>query len=99
LKRNKDDKKNSLELEGEEDVIDEEEYDILKKLKEHKKVYRDHFDQYKRLKGEVFYIQNNIDQLKESLIFNFEVWYDENFEPLAGSNEGMKPLDPGFSEN
>lgn len=98
LEEKNEEKQKSLELDGEEDVIDEEEYNILRQLKEHKKLYREHFDKYKSLKGDAFFIQNNIDQLKEQLIFKFEVWYDENFDAPAGSKEAMKPIDPDFSE-
>lgn len=98
LEEKNEEKQKSLELDGEEDVIDEEEYAILKDLKEHKKVYRENFDKYKQLKGDAFFIQNSIDQLKEQLIFKFEVWYDECFEPPTGSKEAMKPLEHDFSE-
>lgn len=86
-------KQKSLELEGEEDVIDEEEYNMLKQLKEHKKTYRVNFDKYKELKGECFYIQSSIDQLKEKLIHEFEVWYNENCEQPPHVKTTNKPLD------
>jgi kinesin family protein 6/9 len=98
LESKNDDKQKSLELDEDEDVIDEEEYSMLKQLKEHKKIYRENFDQYKSLKGDAFFIQNSVDQLKESLIFKFEVWYDENFEAPAGESNAEKPLSSGVSD-
>lgn len=96
LESKNDEKQKSLELDEDEDVIDEEEYGMLKKLKEHKKLYRENFDKYKSLKGDAFFIQNAIDQLKEQLIFKFEVWYDDNFEPPKGTTD--KPISRGGSD-
>ena len=98
LEEKNEEKQKNIELDEEEDVIDEETYDMIRKLKEHKKVYRENFDSYKNLKSEAFFSQNAVDQLKEQFIFKFEVWYDENFEPPAGSKEAMKPLEHDFSE-
>ena len=98
LESKREDKQKSLELDEEEGVIDEEEYNIIKQLKEHKGIYRENFDKYKGLKGDVFLIQNNVDQLKEQLIFKFEVWYDENYEPPAGDKLGDKPMSRGISD-
>lgn len=44
------------ELEGEEEVIDEEEYAFIKQMKDLKKQYRESFEQLKSLKGDVFLI-------------------------------------------
>lgn len=96
LEEKNEEKQKSLELDVEEDVIDEEEYNMLRQMKEFKKVYRDNFDRYKVLKGDAFFIQNSIDQLKEQLIYKFEVWYDENFEAPQGSKEAQKPLEDEF---
>jgi len=98
LETKNDEKQKSLELDEDEDVIDEEEYSMLKQLKEFKKVYRENFDKYKGLKGDAFFIQNSIDQLKEQLIFKFEVWYDENFEPPEGAKDADKPISGLASE-
>ena len=87
LEKKNEEKQKSLELDEDEDVIDEEEYSMLKQLKEFKKVYRENFDKYKGLKGDAFFIQNSIDQMKEQLIFKFEVWYDENFESPEGAKD------------
>ncbi len=47
------------------DVIDEEEYNLIREMKEFKKSYRTSFDKLKNIKGDVFLIQQNIDQLKQ----------------------------------
>lgn len=98
LEEKNQERQQDLELDGEEEVIDEEEYSILRQLKEHKKVYRENFDKYKSIKSDAFFVQNSLDKLKEDLIFQFECWYEENFEPPHGSKEAMKPLDHDFSE-
>jgi kinesin family protein 6/9 len=98
LEEKNQERQQDLELDGEEEVIDEEEYSILKQLKEHKKVYRENFDKYKSLKSDAFFVQSSLDKLKEDLIFQFECWYEEHFEPPHGSKEAMKPLDHDFSE-
>lgn len=50
---------------NEEEVIDEEEYALIKQMKDAKKQYRENFDKLKSTKSDVAYIQNNIDQLKQ----------------------------------
>ena len=98
LEEKNEEKQKSLELDAEEDVIDEEEFSMLRKLKDQKKLYRENFDRYKVLKGDSYFIQNSVDQLKEQLVFKFEVWYDENFDAPAGSKEAQKPLDKDLSQ-
>ena len=96
LDNKNEEKQKSLELEEEEDVIDEEEFNMLKQLKDYKKIYRESFDKFKQIKGDCFYIQSCIDQLKEQLIFKFEVWYDDNFE--NDSKEMQRIMSHDFSE-
>lgn len=67
----------------EEDIIDEEELVMLKSLKDLKRDYRDNFSQLKGLKQELANHQQNIDQQKEQIIYQFENWYAEEFEAGA----------------
>lgn len=61
----------------EEDVIDEEEYSMIKQLKDLKKTYREKYDDLKKIKDEVNNISLAIDQSKQKLIYDFEGWYGE----------------------
>jgi len=49
-------------------IISEEEYVELKKVKEQKDVYREHFDELRSLKAEVQYCQKLVDQCRQRLI-------------------------------
>jgi len=58
-----------------EPVIDEEEFSLIKELKELKTKYRSGFDEVKAIKSEVQYCQKLVDQCRERLITEFDVWY------------------------
>lgn len=83
LDHKNDEKQKSLELDEEEDVIDEEEYNLIREMKDFKKAYRTSYDKLKGVKGDIFLIQQNIDQLKQSLVTAFEVWYEDTFDTTA----------------
>lgn len=53
---------------------------MIQRMKELKKVYRENFNQLKDAKTQVFYIQQSIDSLKQSLVGAFEDWYTQNFD-------------------
>lgn len=74
------------EGEGAGDVIDEEEFAIIKELKEHKKQYKQNYEEFRTLKGEVLIIKQNIDQLKQKLILNFDDWYDKTYGSYIDAN-------------
>lgn len=93
LKEQLDKKRESLKLETEAmgDVIDEEEFAIIKKLKDHKKIYKQCYDEYKGIKSDVIIIKQNIDQLKQQLILSFDDWYDKTYGPYLNS-PGKTPM-------
>ena len=62
------------------EIIDEEELALIQRMKEFKKVYRGNYDQLKDVKSQVFYIQQSIDSLKQSLVGAFEDWFTQNFD-------------------
>lgn len=74
----------------EEDVIDEEEYAMIRQLKELKKTYREKFDQLKRLKDEINNITLAIDQGKQKLIYDFETWYGERISSVPQARSVSK---------
>ena len=61
-------------------IIDEEELEMLQKMKELKKVYRAAFDALKSQKTQLNLVQQSIDQGKIQLVSTFEEWYSESFE-------------------
>ena len=72
------------EEEAEEEIIDEEELQKLKKMKELKRSYRDAFNQLKELKKEANFISQAIDNAKTQLVNDFELWYSDNFAAESG---------------
>ena len=63
LDRKQEEKEHQIkeDIEGEGEVIDEEEFEHIKKMKELKKQYRADFEKLKTLKGEIAHLQMNID--------------------------------------
>lgn len=51
-----------------ETVIDEEEFALIKRLQDLKSKYRDDFDRWRELKGEIVYCQNLVEQCRQRLI-------------------------------
>ena len=64
-----------------EEIIDEEELVLLKEMKDLKRDYRDSYGKLKGLKEEMNSLQANIDASKEQMIFQFENWFADEFEP------------------
>ena len=76
-----------------EEIIDEEDLVMLRKMKDLKKIYRDNFAELKNYKTEFAEGQRQIDTIKEQLISAFEEWYAEEFDvPAAG-------LDNTYNQN
>jgi hypothetical protein len=88
LKEQLDKKHEVQKSEGEaaNDVIDEEEFAILKELKEHKKIHKQNYEEYRNLKGELLVIKQNIDQLKQKLILSYDDWYDKTYGAYLDSS-------------
>ena len=73
------------------DVIDEEEFAIIKELKEHKKIYKQNFDEHHALRADVLIIKQNIDKLKQQLIISFDDWYDKTYGPYLNTSMQGSP--------
>ncbi|XP_038611750.1 kinesin-like protein KIF9 [Tachyglossus aculeatus] len=67
-----------FEAEGQ-TIIDQEEFLLLVKLKEMKAQYRKDFDLLRDLKAEIQYCQRLVDQCRQRLLAEFEIWYKESF--------------------
>ena len=107
LNRRIEDAKNRIdEIRGargdsEEDVIDEEEYSLIRTLKELKRGYKEKFEQLRRAKDEAAEITQAIDQARHRLIDEFDVWVEGKYGSAAPkgadisgvSDPEAKPLD------
>ncbi|XP_066483762.1 kinesin-like protein KIF9 isoform X1 [Tiliqua scincoides] len=60
-------------------IIDEEEFLLIMKLKDLKKQYRADFNELRDLQSEVQYCQHLVDQCRNRLVTEFEIWYSESF--------------------
>jgi hypothetical protein len=55
-------------------LVDEEEFAIVKSMKEKKKMYRDSFEELKQVKSEVEYLNRLVDQCRSKLVqFRFAI--------------------------
>lgn len=81
------------------DIIDEEELLMLRELKDLKRTYRDNYSTLKGLKQELANLQRQIDTSKEQMIFNFENWYAEEFEPAAIGTSQALNVDAGSAHD
>jgi len=62
------------------EIIDEEELQRLRELKDLKKQYRSNYNELRELQKETKYTQQAIDNQKQKLINAFEEWYCDTFE-------------------
>ncbi|XP_056661173.1 kinesin-like protein KIF9 isoform X3 [Monodelphis domestica] len=60
-------------------IIDEEEFLLILKLKELKKQYRGEYQDLRDLKAEIQYCQHLVDQCRQRLLSEFDIWYNESF--------------------
>ncbi len=51
-------------------LVDEEEFAIVKAMKEKKKLYRDSFEELKQVKSEVEYLNRLVDQCRSKLVLS-----------------------------
>ncbi|KAF1633200.1 Kinesin-like protein KIF9, partial [Eudyptes filholi] len=72
-------------------IIDEEEFLLIVKLKDLKEEYRSGYAELQDLKAEIQYCQHLVDQCRNKLISEFEVWYSESFLIPKGVQEALKP--------
>ena len=68
---------------GNEVVIDEEELALLREMKDLKRNYRDTYEKLRQVKNYIPDTQNNIDNMKQQIVVDFEHWYSEEFDVPA----------------
>ncbi|KAJ6655097.1 hypothetical protein lerEdw1_006001 [Lerista edwardsae] len=71
-------------------IIDEEEFLLIVKLKDLKKQYRADFNELRDLQSEVRYCQHLVDQCRNRLVTEFEIWYNESFLIPEEVQDGLK---------
>uniref|UniRef100_H3AQV5 Kinesin-like protein n=1 Tax=Latimeria chalumnae TaxID=7897 RepID=H3AQV5_LATCH len=80
-------------------VIDEEEFELIVKLKDLKSRYRSDYDTLRDLKSEILYCQQLVEQCRYRLLTEFEIWYNESFlipEDIQANLKGGGSLRPGL---
>ncbi|XP_043921963.1 kinesin-like protein KIF9 [Protopterus annectens] len=80
-------------------VIDEDEYLLIIKLKELKACYHSDYEEIRNLKAEVQYCQHLVDQCRQRLLSEFEIWYNESFiipEEVQNSLRATGSIRPGM---
>merc|ERR1712232_40404 len=74
------------------ELIDEEEYALIKLVKESKQAYRDAFERHRSMKTDVIQIEHSMQQCKTRLVGAFEEWYEGRFGAQLKAHEA----DPGI---
>ncbi|NXS44829.1 KIF9 protein, partial [Balaeniceps rex] len=72
-------------------IIDEKEFSLILKLKDLKEEYRSGYAELQDLKAEIQYCQHLVDQCRNKLISEFEIWYSESFLIPKDVQEALKP--------
>jgi len=67
---------------GDEVIVDEEEYALIRSLKETKQQYREAFEKHRAVKMEVMQIDYLMQQCKTKLVQAFEEWYDATYSHM-----------------
>ncbi|XP_069501891.1 kinesin-like protein KIF9 [Ambystoma mexicanum] len=80
-------------------IIDEEEFNLIVRLKDLKKQYRAEYDELRDLKAEIQYCERLVDQCRKRLLTEFDVWYTESFlipEDVQNVLKEGDPIRPGL---
>ncbi|XP_074938107.1 kinesin-like protein KIF9 isoform X2 [Phalacrocorax aristotelis] len=72
-------------------IIDEKEFLLIMKLKDLKEEYRSGYAELQDLKAEIQYCQHLVDQCRNKLVSEFEIWYNESFLIPKDVQEALKP--------
>lgn len=78
-----------------EELIDEEEYALIKNLKETKQEYKRAFEEHRMIKMELQQIEHLMQQCKIKTAEKFEEWYDQKFGALLRATEPAAQAAPG----
>uniref|UniRef100_A0A0P6J461 Kinesin-like protein n=1 Tax=Heterocephalus glaber TaxID=10181 RepID=A0A0P6J461_HETGA len=71
-------------------IIDEEEFLLILKLKDLKKQYRSQYQDLRDLRAEIQYCQRLVDQCRQRLLMEFDIWYNESFVILEDMQVALR---------
>ncbi|XP_053568908.1 kinesin-like protein KIF9 [Bombina bombina] len=80
-------------------IIDEQEFMLIIRLNDLKKQYRADYEEHQDLMAEVQYCQKLVDQCRQRLFTEFDIWYNESFivpEELQNSSTVFGSIRPGL---
>ncbi|NXK52392.1 KIF9 protein, partial [Chauna torquata] len=72
-------------------IIDEKEFLLIMKLKDLKEEHRSGYAELQDLKAEIQYCQHLVDQCRNKLVSEFEIWYSESFLIPTYVQKALKP--------
>merc|ERR1711920_487451 len=78
------------------ELIDEEEYSLIKNLKDLKNEYKDAFEEHRRAKSTVVQIEHLLQNCKSKLVDKFEEWYESKYGVLLRG--AAEPVSQGQGE-
>ena len=77
-------------------VIEEDEFNHLKRLKELKAKYRENYEELQNTKSEILYCEKLVSQCRQRLLTEFDSWYMESFlgpdEQITSSVSGDRKV-------
>jgi kinesin family protein 6/9 len=73
---------------GEDEVVDNEEFEIVKTVKVKKAEYRQLYDELSTTKTHRDHLVRLVDHAKQQLLSSFDIWYDRNFAAAGGGGGG-----------
>jgi len=79
---------------SDEELIDEEEYALIKSLKDAKQQYKEAFERHRVAKMDVIQIEHLLQQCKTKLVQSFEEWYDQRYGHSRSDATSFDRYDP-----
>lgn len=77
-------KRSGLKASQTEDIVDEDEFRLMKDLREAKRTYKNGFEQMQRLKTQMAAVQVQVENCKADLNQRFSTWCAQSMESAAG---------------
>eukprot|EP00658_Telonema_sp_P-2_P042173 TRINITY_DN3023_c0_g1_i3.p1 TRINITY_DN3023_c0_g1~~TRINITY_DN3023_c0_g1_i3.p1 ORF type:complete len:204 (-),score=64.65 TRINITY_DN3023_c0_g1_i3:83-694(-) len=71
---------------GDDEVVDNEEFELVRLVKESKELYRDNYDSLMNLRSERDQLMKSIELSKQQLLRDFESWYNLSFSSAGQNN-------------
>ena len=78
-----------LNKQVDEDIIDEEEFALIKDLKELKRGYREKYEILNSIKSDINMISQNLEQTRTTMLAEFEDWIMQKYGEIPGNVANM----------